>query len=221
MKILISIKMIFIMDSVKNYNDIIFGLNEVMKNYNNIGKGPYKDEIGFDYYKTKENGIIKYIKDLKIKECEMNIKKMDNNIKLAQADINDMNNMKRVIDEKERINLEKIKRLQNDNLQLDSDVNELKEILDKKKNILKNLKKRNEQTRNNKKKIIDMNNNNNIINNNKSFNNNSNSNVKADIILNESFEGEKKDKNGNINNGQKKEKKQRETGCECNRWVNN
>ena len=201
--------------SVKNYNDIIFGLNEVMKNYNNIGKGSYKDEIGFNYYKTKEKGIIKYIKDLKIKECEMNIKKMDNNIKLAQADINDMNNMKRVIDEKERINLEKIKRLQNDNLQLDSDVNELKEILDKKKNILKNLKKRNEQTRNNKKKIIDMNNNNNSINN-KSFNNNSNSNVKADIILNESFEGEKKDKNGNINNGQKKEKKQRETGCECN-----
>ena len=186
-----------------------------MKNYNNIGKGSYKDEIGFNYYKTKEKGIIKYIKDLKIRECEMNIKKMDNNIKLAQADINDMNNMKRVIDEKERINLEKIKRLENDNLQLDSDVNELKEILDKKKNILKNLKKRNEQTRNNKKKIIDMNNNNNSINN-KSLNNNSNSNVKADIILNESFEGEKKDKNGNINNGQKKEKKQRETGCECN-----
>ena len=90
--------------SVKNYNDIIFGLNEVMKNYNNIGKGSYKDEIGFNYYKTKEKGIIKYIKDLKIRECEMNIKKMDNNIKLAQADINDMNNMKRVIDEKERIN---------------------------------------------------------------------------------------------------------------------
>ena len=42
------------------------------------------------------------------KENEMNIKKMDNNIKLAQADLNDMNNMKRVIDEKERINVEKI-----------------------------------------------------------------------------------------------------------------
>ena len=53
-----------------------------------------------------------------------------------------MNNMKRVIDEKERINVEKIKRLENDNVQLDSDVNELKEILDKKKSILKNLKKK-------------------------------------------------------------------------------
>ena len=53
-----------------------------------------------------------------------------------------MNNMKRVIDEKERINVEKLKRLENDNLQLDSDVNELKEILDKKKSILKNLKKK-------------------------------------------------------------------------------
>ena len=133
-----------------------------MKNYNNVGKGPYKDEIGFEYYKNKEKGIIKYIKDLKAKECNMNIKKMDNNIKLAQADLNDMNNMQRVINEKERINLEKIKRLENDNLQLDSDVNELKEILNKKKNILKNLKKRNEQARNNKKKIIDMNNNNSI-----------------------------------------------------------
>ena len=71
----------------------------------------------------------------------MNIKKMDNNIKLANSDLNDMNNMKRVIDKKERINVEKIKMLENDNVQLDSDVNELKEILDKKKSILKNLKK--------------------------------------------------------------------------------
>ena len=58
---------------------------------------------------------------------------MDNNIKLAKADLNDMNNMKRVIDEKERIIVEKIKMLENDNVQLDSDVNKLKEILDKKK----------------------------------------------------------------------------------------
>ena len=63
---------------------------------------------------------------------------MDNNLKLAQADIDDMNNRRRVVDEKERINKEKIKRLENDNVQLDSDVNELKEILDKKKSILKN-----------------------------------------------------------------------------------
>ena len=204
--------------NVKNYNDINFGLNEVMKNYNNVGKGPYKDEIGFEYYKNKEKGIIKYIKDLKAKECNMNIKKMDNNIKLAQADLNDMNNMQRVINEKERINLEKIRRLENDNLQLDSDINELKEILDKKKNILKNLKKRNEQARNNKKKIIDMNNNYNTYNNRNSNNNSNNNSVKGDIILNESFDGEKKGKNGNVNvnNGQKKEKKQRETGCECN-----
>ena len=67
------------------------------------------------------------------KENEKNIKKMDNNIKLAKADLNDMNNMKRVIDEKERIIVEKIKMLENDNVQLDSDVNKLKEILDKKK----------------------------------------------------------------------------------------
>ena len=90
----------------------------------------------------------------------MNIKKMDNNIKLAQADLNDMNNMKRVIDEKERINVEKIKMLENDNVQLDSNINELKEIFDKKKSILKNLKKRNEQSLNNRNKLNEMNMNN-------------------------------------------------------------
>ena len=104
-----------------------------MNKYKQIGKGPLKDEIGFEYYKAKEKVIIKYIKDLTKKENEMNIKKMDNNIKLAQADLNDMNNMRRVIDEKERINVEKIKRLENDNVQMDNDVNELKEIFDKKK----------------------------------------------------------------------------------------
>jgi len=127
--------------SVKNYNDINLDLNEVMSKYEQIGKGTLKDEIGFEYYKAKEKVINKYIKDLTKKENEMNIKKMDNNIKFAKADLNDMNNMKRVIDEKERINVEKIKMLEIDNVQLDSDVNELKEILDKKKSILKNLKK--------------------------------------------------------------------------------
>ena len=136
--------------NIKNYNDISFGFSETMKKYDTVAKGPYKDEVGFEFYKNKEKGIIKYIKDLMIKEGENNAIKMDNNLKLAQADIDDMNNRRRVVDEKERINKEKIKRLENDNIQLDSEVNELKEILDKKKNILKNLRKRNEQSRNNK-----------------------------------------------------------------------
>jgi hypothetical protein len=196
--------------SIKNYNDINLGLNEVMNRYEQIGKGPLKDETGFEYYRAKEKVIIKYIKDLTQKENEMNIKKMDNNIKLAQADLNDMNNMKRVIDEKERINVEKIKRLENDNVQLDSDVNELKEILDKKKSILKNLKKRNAQSLNNRNKLNEMN-----MKNNSKFNNGSG---KPDIILNESVdEGNNNDNNnyGNENNGQKAKKRQKETGCEC------
>ena len=189
--------------NVKNYNDISFGLNEVMKQYESTGKGPYKDETGFEYYKAKEKGIIKYIKDLMNKEHEKNIKKMDNNIKLAQADLNDMNNMKRVVDEKERINAEKIKRLENDDIQLDSEVNELKEILDKKKNILKKLKKRNDQSRNNRKKINEM--------------NDGYNNGKADIVLNESVDDGNRNKNENINDntGQKMKKRQKETGCEC------
>ena len=192
--------------STKNYNDINLGLSEAMKKYDQIGKGPLKDETGFEFYKAKEKGIIKYIKDLMKKENDINIMKMDNNIKLAQADLNDMNNMKRVYDEKERINVEKIKRLENDNLQLDSDVNELKEILDKKKNILKNLKKRNAQSLNNRNRLNQMNNNNNYIN-----------NGKADIVLNESIEegNNNNNNNGNENNGLKTKKRQKETGCEC------
>ena len=196
--------------NIKNYNDISFGFSETMKKYDTVAKGPYKDEVGFEFYKNKEKGIIKYIKDLMIKEGENNAIKMDNNLKLAQADIDDMNNRRRVVDEKERINKEKIKRLENDNIQLDSEVNELKEILDKKKNILKNLRKRNEQSRNNKQKLNEMNNSANIRN---------NGNGKPDIILNQSEDDI--DDRGNRNNinensgNQKKKKKQRETGCEC------
>ena len=196
--------------NIKNYNDISFGFSETMKKYDTVAKGPYKDEVGFEFYKNKEKGIIKYIKDLMIKEGENNAIKMDNNLKLAQADIDDMNNRRRVVDEKERINKEKIKRLENDNIQLDSEVNELKEILDKKKNILKNLRKRNEQSRNNKQKLNEMNNSANIRN---------NGNGKPDIILNQSEDdiddrGNRNNNNENSGN-QKKKKKQRETGCEC------
>ena len=201
--------------SVKNYNDVNLGLSEVMNKFDQMGKGPYKNETGFEYFKAKEMGIVKYFKDLMNLEHEKNLKKVDNNIKLAQADINNMNNLRRVVDEKERINIEKMQRLEKDNKQLDNDVNELKEILDKKKNILKNLKKRNEQSKKNRNKLNEMNNN--------SFNNNynKNKNGKADIILNESIEEENRDKysnnNNNKNNNQQNDntKRQKETDCEC------
>ena len=198
--------------NVKNYNDINLGLNEVMNKFDTIGKGPYKDETGFAYYKKKEKVIIKYIKDLMEKENKNNIMKMDNNLKLAQADINDMNNRKRVVDEKERVNAEKIKRLENDNNLLDNEVVELKELLDKKKNILKNMKKRNEQSRNNMKKINEMNNEVNI-------RNSKNRNGTPDIILNQSDDDINGNNINNNNNNQKKsqnnQKRQKETGCEC------
>ena len=185
--------------NTKNYNDINLGLSEVMKKYDESGKGPFKDETGFEYLKTKERGIIKYLKDLMVQEGENNIKKMDNNLKLAQADIDDMNNRKRVIDEKEKINSEKMKRLENENNQLDEEVNELKELLAKKKNILKNLKKRNEQSRNNRNKL------------NKIKNQESNRNGAGDNILNES------DDIGNKSGSkaQNRPKRKKETGCEC------
>ena len=185
--------------TIKNYNDINFGLSEVMKKYDATGKGPYKDETGFEYLKAKEGNIIKYLKDLMTQEGEKNIKKMDNNLKLAQADIDDMNNRKRVIDEKEKINSEKMKRLENDNNQLNEEVNELKELLDKKKNILKNIKKRNEQSRNNRNKL------------NKMKNQESNRTNPDDNIMNQSDDVG----NRNGNKGQKRTKRPKETGCEC------
>ena len=75
---------------------------------------------------------------------------------MAKADLDDMNNMKRVVDEKERIHLEKIKGLENENKQLDEEVGEIKELLAAKKKTLNNYKKRNEQSRKNKKKLIEI-----------------------------------------------------------------
>ena len=194
--------------NIKNYNDINISLNEVMKKYDTVGKGPFKDETGFTYLKNKEKGLVKYIKDYMNKENEKNQLNLNNNIKLAQADINDMNNMKRVANEKERINNEKIKRLENDNTQLDNEIVELKEILDKKRNILKNMKKRNQQAINNRMKLNEMN---------KSKSNNRN-NISNDIVLNQSNdEIGKQSIHDNINNsGQNNhKKKQKESGCEC------
>ena len=189
--------------NTKNYNDINFGLSEVMKKYDACGKGASKNETGFEYLKAKESGIIKYLKDLMVQEGEKNVKKMDNNLKLAQADIDDMNNRRRVIDEKEKINSEKMKRLENDNNQLDEEINELKELLSKKKNILKNIKKRNEQSRSNRNKLNQIKN---QESNRSSTNNNNN-------ILNDSDDIGNNTKNKNKE--QKRPKRKKETGCEC------
>ena len=189
--------------NTKNYNDINFGLSEVMKKYDACGKGASKNETGFEYLKAKESGIIKYLKDLMVQEGEKNVKKLDNNLKLAQADIDDMNNRRRVIDEKEKINSEKMKRLENDNNQLDEEINELKELLSKKKNILKNIKKRNEQSRSNRNKLNQIKNQES----NRSGTNNNNN------ILNDSDDIGNNTKNKNKE--QKRPKRKKETGCEC------
>ena len=193
--------------NIKNYNDINLSLNEVMKKYDTVGKGPYKEETGFIYLKNKEKGLVKYIKDYMNKENEKKKLKMDNDIKLAQADINDMNNMRRVVNEKERINNEKVKRLENDNIQLDNEVTELKEILDKKRNILKNMKKRNQQARNNRIKLNEMNNN----------ERNNKNNISNDFVLNQSNDNVENQNINDMNNkGQNYyKKKQKESGCEC------
>ena len=141
----------------KNYNDINFEYSEILKKYDTNGKGSLKDEIGFDNIKNKEEGIINVLKEIIKKEGEKNIKKMERNIKLAQVDLDDINNKKRVLDEKEKINNNKIQNLENENNELNEEIVELKENLNKKKEILNNLKKRIEQMIKNKKKLEEMN----------------------------------------------------------------
>ena len=197
----------------KNYNDINEEMMEVLKKYNVNGKGPYKDETAFEFMKTKEKNIIKNLKESIMVEGQKNIKKLDNNLKMAQADLDDMNNMKRVVDEKEKLHLEKIKGLENEKKQLDEEVGELKELLAAKKNTLNNYKKRNEQSRKNKKKLIEIKK--------QEMNEKASNNSKLDALNESNDIGTKKVKNNNNNNqnenndGNKKRKKKNEPGCEC------
>ncbi len=200
--------------NTKNYNDINEGMIDVLKKYNTSGKGPYKDETAFEFLKNKEGGIVKNLKEMTVQEGKKNIHKLDNNLKLAQADLDDMNNMKRLVDEKERIHTEKMKGLENENKQLDEEVGELKELLAAKKKTLNNLKKRNEQSRKNKKKLVEIK---------KQELNDKASNRSGLDALNETNDIGSKNMKKNSNNTQannttqngNKKKKKNEPGCEC------
>jgi len=174
----------------KNYNDINFEFNEILKKYDSSGKGSSKNETCFESLKNKEEGIINILKDIMNKEGEKNLKKMENNLKLAQVDLDNINNQKRVLDEKEKSNNEKIKSLEKENEDLDKEVTELKENLENKKNTLKNLKKRNEQARKNKKKLEEM-------------------------KKKEKEEKSDEDNNKSKDNEKKKKRKKNDVGCQC------
>ena len=174
----------------KNYNDINFEFNEILKKYDSSGKGSSKNETCFESLKNKEEGIINILKDIMNKEGEKNLKKMENNLKLAQVDLDNINNQKRVLDEKEKSNNEKIKSLEKENEDLDKEVTELKENLENKKNTLKNLKKRNEQARKNKKKLEEM-------------------------KKKEKEENSDEDNNKSKDNEKKKKRKKNDVGCQC------
>jgi hypothetical protein len=171
----------------KNYNDIIFELSEIMKKYNSSGKGSFKDETCFEFLKNKEDGMINILKEIMIKEGDKNMRKMENNIKLAQVDLDDFNNKKRVIDEKDKINNEKLKNLEKENNELEKDVADLNENLNNKKNILKKLKKRNELARKNRKKLEEM----------------------------KTKEKDQKDSTNEEQGNEKKKRKKNEIGCQC------
>ena len=197
----------------KNYNDINEGMIDVLNKYNTSGKGPYKDEAVFEFLKNKEGGIVKNLKEMTVQEGQKNIHKLDNNLKLAQADLDDMNNMKRLVDEKERIHTEKMKGLEKENKQLDEELGELKELLDAKKKTLNNLKKRNEQSRKNKKKLVEIKN--------KELNDKASNRSGLDALNETNDIGSKNMKknsntqaNNTTQNGNKKKRKN-EPGCEC------
>ena len=171
----------------KNYNDIIFELSEIMKKYNSSGKGSFKDETCFEFLKNKEDGMINILKEIMIKEGEKNMRKMENNIKLAQVDLDDFNNKKRVIDEKDKINNEKLKNLEKENNELEKEVADLNENLNNKKNILKKLKKRNELARKNRKKLEEI----------------------------KTKEKDQKDSTNEEQGNEKKKRKKNEIGCQC------
>jgi hypothetical protein len=171
----------------KNYNDIIFELSEIMKKYNSSGKGSFKDETCFEFLKNKEDGMINILKEIMIKEGEKNMRKMENNIKLAQVDLDDFNNKKRVIDEKDKINNEKLKNLEKENNELEKEVADLNENLNNKKNILKKLKKRNELAKKNRKKLEEM----------------------------KTKEKDQKDSTNEEQGNEKKKRKKNEIGCQC------
>jgi chromosome segregation ATPase len=198
----------------KNYNDINEEMIGALKQYDLNGKGPYKDETAFEFLKNKEGGVIKNLKELMIQEGQKNMKKLDNNLKMAQADLDDMNNMKRVVDEKKRIHTEKMQGLENENNQLNQEIGELKELLAVKQKTLNNLKKRNEQSKKNKKKLIEIHN--------KEVEENASNKNRLDV-LNESDDigiknGKKNNSNNQMNNNNNtktKKKKKNEPGCEC------
>ena len=171
----------------KNYNDIIFELSEIMKKYNSSGKGSFKDETCFEFLKNKEDGMINILKEIMVKEGDKNMRKMENNIKLAQVDLDDFNNKKRVIDEKDKINNEKLKNLEKENNELEKEVADLNENLNNKKNILKKLKKRNELARKNRKKLEEM----------------------------KTKEKDQKDSTNEEQGNEKKKRKKNEIGCQC------
>ena len=49
-------------------------------------------------------------------------------MKLAQVDLDNVNNQKRVLDEKEKSNTQRINDLESENEKLDKELNELKEL---------------------------------------------------------------------------------------------
>ena len=144
-----------------------------------------------------------------IQEGDKDIKKIDNNLKLVQIDLDYVNNIKKIDDEKERIYNEKMKGLESEYKQLDEEIAELKELKAVKNKTLNDLKKRNEDSRRNKKKLLDQ----------KKWGINEKASDKSDLDALEEYNdifNKNNKKNNQANSSQTvKKKREKETKCQC------
>lgn len=124
----------------KNLGDISEDYVTFLNDYNSIVKGDKKVPALITFLASKEKNIFDYLKDLMMKESDRNYRKIDNNLKLAQAEIDDVANKKRVADTKEKMNKDKIDTLINEEKNLSEEIEDLKDTLKMKQEQLNKLK---------------------------------------------------------------------------------
>lgn len=56
-------------------------MSSALRKYDTSRKGSYKDEVAFEFLKTKEGGLVKNLKEMVLQEGQKNIQKLDIKIK--------------------------------------------------------------------------------------------------------------------------------------------
>lgn len=123
--------------NIKDYSeDYINYLNE----YEKKAMGNMKLKVLKDFTPKQEKVAIDYFINLMKKEVQKNCQKVSGNKKLADAELDDINNKRRLIEEKARIAAEKVKNLEKELKDQTEEVNDLNDQLKGKKEELAKLK---------------------------------------------------------------------------------